>query len=139
MALRRILDRDQMIADPADMPKRAHGLAGVLQQGPLERRIGPGFCDHLRTIVRADFRLVGLDDGVERGRLDIAFLGQNRLERADAQFGFGQVRMVVIVMMVVIMVAHGLRIGAIFGGCRDGVCTKENACPRFPRGARPSR
>ena len=33
VALRRILDRDEMIADPADVAERAHGLGGVFQQG----------------------------------------------------------------------------------------------------------
>ena len=73
-----------MVADPADMAERADGLGGVLQQGFLEGRIGPGFGDDPRAVVRADPGLVGLDDGVERGRLDIALFGQDRLERAHA-------------------------------------------------------
>ena len=94
-------------------------LGGVLQQGLLEGGIGPGLGDDLRAIVRADLGLVGLDDGVERGRLDIAFFGQDRLERAHAQLGLRQFRMVVIVVvMVVVMVAHGRKIGAKSGLCR---------------------
>ena len=77
MALRRVLDGDEMIADPADMAERAHGLGGVLQQGVPEGGIGPGFGDDLRAVVRADLGFVGLDDGIERGRIDIAFFGQN--------------------------------------------------------------
>ena len=61
-----------MIADPADMTERAHRLGGVIQQGLPEGRIGPGLCDNLRAIVRADLGFVGLDDGIERGRIDIA-------------------------------------------------------------------
>ena len=48
--------------------------------------------DDPRAVVRADLGLVGLDDGVERGRVDVALLGQNRFERAHAQLGLGQVR-----------------------------------------------
>ena len=87
MTLRRVLDRDEMVADPADMAERADGLAGVVEQGLFERGVGPGFGDDLRAIVRADLGLVRLDDGIERRRIDVAFLGQDRLERAHAQFG----------------------------------------------------
>ena len=105
---RRVLDRDQMVADAADMAERADRLGGILQQRLLERRIGPGLGDDARAVVRADPGLVGLDDGVERGRLDIALFGQDRLERAHPELGLRQFRMVVIVvMMVVVMLAHG--------------------------------
>jgi hypothetical protein len=108
MALRRVLDGDEMVADPADMTERAHRFGGVIQQGLLESRIGPGLGDNLRAIVRADPGFIGLDNGIERGWFDIAFFGQDRLERAHAQLGLRQFRMVVIVMMVVvIVVGHG--------------------------------
>jgi len=109
--LRRVLDGDEMIADPADVTERAHRLGGVIQQGLFESGIGPCLGDDLRAIMRADLGLVGLDDGVERGRFHIAFFGQNRLERAHAQFGLRQFRMVVIVvvMVVVIMFGHGTK------------------------------
>ena len=55
--------------------------------------------DNLRAIVRADLGLVLLDDGVERSRLDVALFGEHRLERANAQFDLGQLRVVVIMMM----------------------------------------
>jgi len=110
-----------MVADPADMTERAHRLGGVIQQRPFEGRIGPGFGDDVRAIVRADFGLIGLDDGIERRRIDVAFLGQDRLQRADAQFGLRQFRMVVMVMVVVvIMFAHAAKIVAKSGLCRAG-------------------
>src|SRR4051812_40512090 len=54
--------------------------------------------------MRADLGLVGLDDGVERGRLDVAFLSQNRFERAHADLHFGQFRAVLMIVVVVVMV-----------------------------------
>ena len=96
--LRRVLDRDEMIADPADVAERAHGLGGIGQQGLLERGIGPGLGDNLRAVVRPDLGFIGLDDGIERGRIDIALFGQDGFERAHAQFGLGQFRMIVVVM-----------------------------------------
>ena len=68
-------------------------LGGVFQQRLFERRIGPCLGDDLRAIVRADLGLIGLDDRVERGRVDIAFFAQDRFERAHAQLHLGQFRM----------------------------------------------
>src|SRR5205814_2135589 len=87
-----------MIADPADMTEPTHGLGAILEQSLFESGIGPGLGHNLRAVVRADFRFIGLDDGIERGRLDVAFLGQDRLECAYATFGLRQVGMVVIVV-----------------------------------------
>jgi hypothetical protein len=36
--LRRVLDGDEVIADPADVTKRADCLGGILEQGLLECR-----------------------------------------------------------------------------------------------------
>ena len=93
-------------------------LRRVGEQRLLEVRIGPGLGDDARAVVRADLGLVGLDDGVERGRIDVALLGQDRLERAHAQLRLGELRavvvimvvvvtMIVVVMMIVVLVGHG--------------------------------
>ena len=116
MPLGRVLDRNQMIADAADMAECADGLGGVLQQCALESRIGPGLGDDPRAVVRSDPGLVGLHDGVERRRIDIALLAQHRLQRAHAQFHLGKLRMVVVVVM---MIGHVRRIIEIFCRCRD--------------------
>src|SRR5438067_1301682 len=105
-----------MVADAADMAERADRLGAVLKQRCLESRIGPRLGDDARAVMRADLGLVGLDDGVERGRLDIAFFGQDRLKRAHAQLGLGQLRMVVIVVRV--MFAHGPKIVPESWRCR---------------------
>jgi hypothetical protein len=104
MALRRVLDGDKMIADPADMAERAYRPGGVVQQGLPESRIRPSLGDDLRAIMRADLCFVGLDNGIERGRIDIAFFGQDGFQRSHAQFSLGKLRMVVIVVVVVIVV-----------------------------------
>jgi hypothetical protein len=99
-----------MVADAADMAERADRLAAVLEERLLEGRIGPGLGDDARAVMGTDLGLIGLDDGVERGRLDIAFFGQDGLERAHTQLGLRQLRMIVIVvMMVVAIVAHGAK------------------------------
>ncbi len=146
--LRRVLDHDEMVADAADMAERADRLGAVLEQRLLERRIGPGLGDDARAVVRADLGLIGLDDGVERGRLDIAFFGQDRLERAHAQLGLGQLGMVVVVVMmvvVIVVVSHGakdrrncpclssVRWGATGSHIREAGCSASIAAKRMGR------
>src|SRR5580692_7041331 len=99
-----------MVADPVHEAERGHRLAAVFEQRALERRIAPGLGDDPGAIVRADLGLIGLDDDVERGRVDIAFLGQHGFERAHAQLHLGQLRAVLmmVVMIVVMILRHGV-------------------------------
>ena len=106
-----------MIADAADMAERADRLGRIIKQGAFELRIGPGLGDDARAIVRADPGLIGLHDGVERGRIDIALLGQHGLQRADAELDLGQLRVVV----VMIVIAHTRRIPEKIRLCRGVV------------------
>src|ERR1700754_53991 len=53
--------------------------------------------------MRADPRFIGFDDGVERGRIDIALLGENGFERAHAQLHLGQFRAVLVIVVVMMM------------------------------------
>ena len=64
------------------------------EQRALESRIGPGLGDRAGAVVRADPGLVGLDDAIERGRIDIALLGQDRFQRPHPQLHLGQLRAV---------------------------------------------
>ena len=86
----------------------------------LKSRIGPGAGHDARAVARPDARLVRLDDGVERRRIDMALLGQDGFERAHPRLHLGQFRMigmVVIVMMVVVIVRHG---ASLCASCRFG-------------------
>ena len=98
-----------MIADAAHVAHRGDRLGGVRQQRLLEFGIGPGLGDDDRAVARADLGLVGLDDGVERGRIDIALLGQHGFQRAHAKLHLRQLRAVLVVMIVVmvVIVCHG--------------------------------
>ena len=64
----------------------------IVEQRLLEAGIAPGPGDDLRADVRADLGLVGLDDRVERGRIDIALLDQDRLERAHPKLHLRELR-----------------------------------------------
>jgi hypothetical protein len=86
--LRGILDRHEVIADAAHKSKRAHGRCCICQQAALEVGIRPGLCHHLGAVVRADACFIGLDDRVERRRIDVALFGQDGLERAHARLRF---------------------------------------------------
>src|SRR5713101_7404541 len=59
--------------------------------------------------MRADLGLIGLDDEIERSRVDVALFRQDGLERAHAQLHLRELRAVLVVMMVVVMVvvSHG--------------------------------
>ncbi len=102
----RVLQRDDVLALAPGVAELGDRRRGVGQQSLAKIGIGPGARDDARAIARADLLFVGLDQDVERGRIDVALLGQQRLERAHAQLGLRQLGMVVIVMVVVIMSAH---------------------------------
>ena len=70
---------DRLTAEPIDR------LGRVFQQPSLELGVGPGAGDDAGADMRADLGLEGLDDLVERGRIDIALFGQDGFERAHPQ------------------------------------------------------
>ena len=93
-----------MIADRADMAQRGNRRGGVLQQRLPEGGIGPGPGDDGCAVARADLGLVGLDDGIECRRIDVAFLGQNGFQGTDPALRLRQLRAVLVVRIVV---GHG--------------------------------
>ncbi len=99
----RVLDRDEVVADAVHHAEPGDGLARVFEQRLLEGRIAPGLGDDARPDMGADLGLVGFDQGVDGGGVEIAFLGQHGFERADAQLHLGELRAVVVVMIVVIV------------------------------------
>ena len=133
---RRVLDRDDMFALPAGIAELRYRRCGILEQPGAKGRIGPGPRHHAGAIARPNLGLVGLDQQIERGRIDIAFFGQDGFQRAHAQLGLGQFRMVVIVV-VMIVIGHVRRIGAIFWACRDAAAVKGKSMPTISRGRTP--
>ena len=59
------------------------------------------------TDMRADLGFIGLDDRVQRRRVGIALLNQDGLKGANPQFGFRELRGLVMVVLMVIMRGHG--------------------------------
>jgi hypothetical protein len=57
--------------------------------------------------LRADLGLIGLDQDVKRGRVDIALFHQQRFQRPHPELDLGEFGMVVIVVMVVIVRHEG--------------------------------
>lgn len=90
-----------MLALPPAIAEFGDRGGAVGEETGLEGRVGPGLRDDARAVARADLRLVGLDDQIERGGVDVALLDEHGFERADAQRGFGQLRTVVVIMVVV--------------------------------------
>ena len=91
---------DHVLALPAAIAEFGDGRRRVVQQARAILRIAPGARDDAGAVARPDLVLVGLDDRVERRRIDIALFDQQRFERAHAQRDFGEFG------MVVVMVAH---------------------------------
>jgi hypothetical protein len=111
VALRRVFEDGEVIADPVLVPERTHRGGPIGEQAPLEFGITPGFGDDASAVVRPDLGLIGLDDGVERGRIDIALFGKHRFQRAHAQLHFRQLRAVIVMIVVLMVVCHGNRSG----------------------------
>jgi hypothetical protein len=86
----RVLERHDVLALAARIAEFADGGRGVLQKAGAIGTIAPGTRDDAGPVPRADPGLVGLDQQIERGRIDIPFLGQDRFQRADPQLGLGQ-------------------------------------------------
>ena len=80
-------------------PIEATALVASSSSAFLNAGIGPGLGDDDRAVARADLGLVGLDDGVERGRVDIALLGQHGFQRADAKLRLRQLRAVLVIVV----------------------------------------
>src|SRR5437899_1022021 len=94
-----------MVADRAHMAQRGDGRGRILQERLLEGGVAPRLCHHCRAIARADLGLIGLDDGIECRRVDIALFGQDGFECAYPELGLRQRRALMVVLMVVIIVA----------------------------------
>ena len=71
--------------------------------------IDPGACDDTGTIARANLVLVSIHQGVQRGPIHYAFLGQQRFERLDSKCWVGGNHLVVVAVIVFLGVSKVLR------------------------------
>ena len=74
-----------MFALEAGVAKRSNCVRRFRKESLLKFLIDPRLGYNAGPIARADFFLVGLDQKIERSRIDIALLGENTLKRADTQ------------------------------------------------------
>jgi len=93
----------------------------VGEQAALVLGIDPPPRYHARTVARADLRLVGVDQRVERRRVHQPLLDEQGPERLDARLhvgevGAGRVVVIVVVMVVVVMIVLALAYGASDAG-----------------------
>src|SRR5512142_777718 len=94
-----------MIGDAAERAVLVDRLGRVFEKALLEPRVAPGLGADARPDMRPDLGLERLDDAVERGGIDIAFLGQHGLERANAGLLLGQLRVSAMIVVMVVRVA----------------------------------
>ena len=102
MGVGRVLHGDHVLALTAAEAELGDRLRRVVEKPVAVGGIAPGLGDDPGAVARADLRLVGLDEDVERGRIDVALLGQKRLERADAKLDLVEMRVLVVVIVDVL-------------------------------------
>jgi hypothetical protein len=94
-----VLDHDHVLALDAGQAEFGDRLGAMVEQTLLVGGVEPGAGHHPGAVARADLVLVGLDDLVDRRRVDELLLGEQRFERLDAQLDVGQ-------GAIVAMIAH---------------------------------
>ena len=91
---------DQMVSDPAHMAKRADRGRCVGEQSLFECGIDPGLRDYLSPVVGTNLGLIRFDDEIKGGGIDIALFGQHGFQRAHTNLHLGELRAVVMVVIV---------------------------------------
>src|SRR6267143_1567889 len=111
------------LALAADVAQLRDGGGGVGEQPLLEGGIDPGLRDDARAVARADLRLVGVDQRVERLGIDEALVHQQRFQRAHAELDVGERRAVrsgAVVVLVVVLVAMPMSVMVVAHGASLG-------------------
>lgn len=139
MRVGRVLDNLHMLALPSAIAKFGNRGGGICAEPREIGGIGPSAGDDACTISRSDLRLIGLDNRIERSRIDKALPGQDRFKGPHTERDLGQFGMlVVMIMMVVIMVMVVMVIVVIVVMVRHGR-EDERMRPRFQQAARVQR
>ena len=97
----RVLDHHHVLALRAAVAQFGDRGGGVFEQPLFVGRIGPGAGHHSRAVARADFVLVVIHQGVERGAVHQPFFDQQGFERFHAQREVGGDSLMVVIVMVV--------------------------------------
>ena len=93
-----LLDRDHVLALAAAVAERRDRRGGVAAQPLAELGVDPRPGHDPGTVARPDPGLVGVDQLVERGRVDVALLGQQRLERPHPDVHLVEFAVIVLVV-----------------------------------------
>ena len=94
-----------MLPLTAGIAERGDRRPAVGQQPQPELGIHPGLGDHPRAVMRTNPGLIGLDQHVQRGRIDIALLHQDALKRADSELRLRQLRTMLVIRSTVRIIA----------------------------------
>ena len=91
MLLRGVLgNRDVGALIAAGQIQRRNGGVGVFAEPLGKVSVAPGFCHHLGAVARPDLGLVGVDERIDRCRVDVTLLCQQRFESAEPHFDIGE-------------------------------------------------
>src|SRR4051794_21232447 len=72
----------------------------------MKALIDPGPRHHPGAVARADAGLVGIDQRIERGGVDVAFLSEHAFEGAHAQVHFAEFAVIMGMVVGVVMAGH---------------------------------
>jgi hypothetical protein len=100
--LRRIEQRHHVLALAALVAQRGDGGGCIALQPIGEALIAPGFGDDAGAVARTHFRLIGLDQHVERGGIDIAFFDKERFQRLHPKCDGRKFRALMVVIVSVV-------------------------------------
>ena len=83
MLFGRVFDGDHVFALPAAETEFANGAGRICQEALPETCVCPGLGYDAGAIAWTDLDLIGFHNGVERRRVDVAFVDQYGFERPD--------------------------------------------------------
>src|SRR5207248_11661000 len=78
-----VLEGNHGLALPARVAERSDGSGGVPKEPVAKLRIDPRPRDHPRAIAWPGLPLIGVDQDIERRRIDVSLLRQDRPQRLD--------------------------------------------------------
>ena len=95
-----------MLALAAVKPQLGHNRGGIFQKRLFKIRLGPCARHNMRAIFGANFIFIGINDRIQRGRVDQPLLRQQAFQRfypqrrVGRQQGMGVVVIVIVIVMV---------------------------------------
>jgi hypothetical protein len=109
MDLWSVFERDHIFTLAIEEPKLGNRRASIIQQALLKGRVNPCPGHYARSVSGTDLGLKGIDDGIQRCRVDEPFLDQQRFHCLHAQAEVGRHVLVLVLVIVLVIVQKSAR------------------------------